>query len=42
MQPEQLYSFGDPELNHAYLVSLPTDEELEPPVLQAVKDNYLH
>lgn len=42
MQPEQLYSFGDPELHHAYLVSLPTDEELEPPVLQAVKDNYLH
>lgn len=42
MQPEQLYSFGDPELQHAYLVSLPTEEELEVAVLQAVRDQYLH
>lgn len=42
MQPEQLYSFGDPELHYAYLVSLPTDEELETLILQAVRDNYLN
>lgn len=42
MQPEQLYSFGDSELRYAYLVSLPTDEELEILVLQAVKEKYLN
>ena len=42
MQPEELYSFGDRELTHAYLVSWPDEEELQAKVLEAVTDHYLH
>jgi hypothetical protein len=41
LQPEELFSFGDEELRCAYLVSWPSDEELETIILAAVRDNTL-
>lgn len=41
MQPEQLFSYGGEDLRYAYIVSLPTDEELQERVLNAVSLRYL-
>lgn len=42
MNPEQLYSYGGEDLRHAYLVSWPTEEELQDRVLDAIKLKYLN
>lgn len=42
MHPEQLFSYGGEDLQHAYLVSWPTEEELQVSVLDAIKLKYLH
>lgn len=41
MQPEQLFSYGGEDLRYSYIVSLPTDEELQERVLNAVSLRYL-
>ena len=42
MNPEQLYSFGGEDLRYAYLVSWPSEEELQEKILDAIKLKYLN
>lgn len=41
MQPEQLLSFGNDDLQDAYIISLPRDATLEERVLEAIRLGYL-
>lgn len=41
MNPEKLYSFGNDEIQEAYLISLPDDAVLEGKVLEAIRMGYL-
>jgi len=38
MNPEKLTSFGGPELQEAYCLTIPSDENLESQILEAIKD----
>lgn len=41
MEPEKLYSFGNDQLQEAYLITLPNDEIIEERVLEAIRMGYL-
>lgn len=42
MAPEQLFSYGGEDLRQAYLVSWPSEEELQEKILEAIKLKYLN
>ncbi len=42
LQPEKLYSFGNDELQEAYLISWPDETTLQEQILEGVKLNYLN